>query len=72
MPRCEDYVAFVQSAAAPVIEMLKPLSAQASEAAWADITDQLHAFDTPQGWEGPNELLLCSAVKPAAGARLRP
>jgi ubiquinone/menaquinone biosynthesis C-methylase UbiE len=64
MERCEDYVAFVRSAASPVIEMLKPLSAQAREAAWADITEQLRAFDTPKGWEGPNELLLCSAQKP--------
>jgi SAM-dependent methyltransferase len=71
MARCEDYIAFVRSAASPVIAMLKPLSAQLREAAWADITDQLRAFDTPQGWEGPNELLLCSALKPGSGSPSR-
>lgn len=61
--RCEDYVEFVRDSAAPVIAMLKPLAPGARAAAWADITNQLMPFTTSQGWEGPNELLLCSATK---------
>ena len=61
--RCEDYVGFVRDSAAPVIEMLRPLAPEARAAAWADITDQLTQFTSPQGWEGPNELLLCSATR---------
>ena len=38
--------------------------AAAAEAAWADIKDQLRAFDTPTGWDGPNELLLTAARRP--------
>jgi ubiquinone/menaquinone biosynthesis C-methylase UbiE len=61
---CAEYVAFVQSAGSPVIEVLKPLTAAARAAAWADITQALQRFSTASGWEGPNELLLCSAVNP--------
>lgn len=62
--RCEDYVDFVRSAGSPVIEMLKPLAAAAREAAWADIARQLDRYTGANGWVGPNELLLCSGVKP--------
>ncbi len=64
LARCADYVAFVRSAGAPVIETLKRLDDRARDAAWADIAVQLDCFTTPQGWEGPNELLLCRAVRP--------
>lgn len=62
--RCEDYVAFLRDSAAPAIELLKPLAPDARAAAWADIADQLAQFTTADGWEGPNELLLCSATRP--------
>ena len=65
VPRCEDYVDFIRSAGTPVITLLKPLPAAAREAAWADIAEQLGRFTTPQGWVGPNELLLCTGVKAA-------
>ena len=65
LPRCEDYVDFIRSAGSPVIALLKTLSEAARAAAWADITEQLGQFTTPQGWEGPNELLLCSGAKGA-------
>lgn len=64
--RCEDYVEFVRSSASPVIEVLKSLDPQAREEAWTDITRQLQQFATPRGWQGPNELLLCSAANPRA------
>ncbi len=53
-----DYLDFVRSSASPVVDLLSRLDASAQEAAWADIETQLRAFDHPQGWEGPNELLL--------------
>jgi SAM-dependent methyltransferase len=65
VPRCEDYVDFIRSAGSPVMALLKPLPAAAREAAWADIAGQLDRFTTPQGWVGPNELLLCAGVKAA-------
>ena len=63
VPHCEDYVDFIRSAGSPVIALLKPLPAAAREAAWADIARQLDRFTTPQGWVGPNELLLCAGIK---------
>ena len=58
LPTRLHYLDFVRSAASPVIEILAPLSADTQRAAWDDMAQQLSAFDTADGWEGPNELLL--------------
>ena len=65
-PRCADYLAFVRSAGSPVRELLKPLNAPARERAWAEIAQRLEVFTTPDGWSGPNQLLLFMASKPVA------
>jgi SAM-dependent methyltransferase len=62
LPSTNSYVEFVRSSGSPVIEVLRPLSAAQQADAWHDITRQLDRFATPQGWVGPNELLLCSAT----------
>ncbi|MEO6362504.1 MAG: class I SAM-dependent methyltransferase [Caldimonas sp.] len=61
MPSVDDYLAFVRSSASPILQILAVLDEAAAEAAWNDIRDQLHAFDTPTGWAGPNELLITAA-----------
>lgn len=61
----DDYLVFVRSAGGPIVEILSRLDAAAAEAAWAEMTRRLRVFDTPTGWEGPNELLL------TAGRRAR-
>jgi ubiquinone/menaquinone biosynthesis C-methylase UbiE len=63
LPRVEDYIDFVRMSGSPVIEILRPLTAAQRADAWSDITRQLDRFSTPQGWLGPNELLLCSASR---------
>jgi len=63
-PSVDAYLAFVRSSASPVLQILAGLDTAASEAAWDDIRDQLHAFDTATGWEGPNELLITAARRP--------
>jgi len=60
----DDYIAFVRTSGSPVIEVLRHLPAARQADAWADIRRQLDRFTTAHGWEGPNELLLCSAVNP--------
>ena len=65
-PRCADSLAFVRSAGSPVRELLKPLNAPARERAWAEIAQRLEVFTTPDGWSGPNQLLLFMASKPVA------
>ena len=63
MPSVDDYLAFVRSSASPILQILAGLG-EAAAAAWNDIREQLHAFDTPTGWEGPNELLITAARRP--------
>ncbi|MEO8151988.1 MAG: class I SAM-dependent methyltransferase [Rhizobacter sp.] len=64
MPSVEAYLAFIRSSASPILQILAGLGEDASKAAWDDIKEQLHAFDTPTGWEGPNELLITAARRP--------
>jgi SAM-dependent methyltransferase len=53
-----DYIAFVRDAAGPILQILSALAPTPREAAWADIAAQLDAFQTDQGWSGPNTLLV--------------
>ncbi|MEO7338953.1 MAG: methyltransferase domain-containing protein [Caldimonas sp.] len=64
MPSVDAYLAFVRSSASPVLQILAGLSPVRAQAAWDDIAGELHAFDTPAGWEGPNELLITAARRP--------
>ena len=65
LPSVQHYIEFVRSSASPVMQMLKPLPPAAQAAAWDEMTEQLQAFSTAQGWVGPNELLICSATASA-------
>ena len=58
LPTTRHYLDFVQDAAGPILHILAGLSAKAKASAWADMTGQLDAFQTPTGWIGPNTLLL--------------
>lgn len=64
-PSAAHYVNFLRTSASPLIEILTPLSKDEQQASWFDMTEQLHVFDVPGGWLGPNELLKCLAVSPA-------
>lgn len=63
LPSVNDYLDFVRASASPIVHILGRLDAPAREAAWADITDKLSVFTTPNGWEGPNELLLTAGQR---------
>jgi SAM-dependent methyltransferase len=54
----DDYLDFVRSSASPIQQMLAALDARRQDEAWAEMAERLHAFDTADGWAGPNELLL--------------
>ena len=58
LPSAKDYLDFIRTSASPILQMLGRLDDAARDAAWAEIEDKLSAFNTPSGWEGPNELLL--------------
>jgi SAM-dependent methyltransferase len=54
----DDYLGFIRASASPILQIVNRLEPAARDAAWAEIAERLHAFDTADGWEGPNELLL--------------
>ena len=54
----KDYLDFIRSSASPIMQILGRLDASANAAAWAEIESKLSVFNTANGWEGPNELLL--------------
>lgn len=61
LPTARHYLDFVRSSASPIQQILGRLSPQAADAAWADMEERLNVFTTPEGWVGPNELLLTAA-----------
>lgn len=58
LPSAAHYLDFIRSAATPVQAILSGLAPEAAQAAWRDMESRLARFDTAEGWEGPNELLL--------------
>jgi hypothetical protein len=58
LPSVDDYIVFLRSAAAPVMALLSGMKPDAREAAWQDVRNQLNEFSGPEGWVGPNTLLL--------------
>jgi len=55
------YLEFVRASASPIRQILSRLPHTEQIAAWDEMEHALQGFDTPQGWVGPNELLLTSA-----------
>lgn len=64
LPSAGAYIDFVRTSGSPLMQLLAPLSADAQAAAWDDMRQQLARFDAPDGWHGPNELLLAKARAP--------
>ncbi|NDP64689.1 methyltransferase domain-containing protein [Polaromonas sp.] len=64
LPSARDYLHFVRTSASPIVQILGHLNPEAREAAWADMEEQLEVFQLPEGWEGPNELLLAHGMRP--------
>lgn len=63
LPSVKDYLDFVRTSAGPILQILARLANDKREAAWAEIEERLSAFCTPNGWEGPNELLLTAGQR---------
>jgi len=58
LPSARDYLDFVRTSAGPIQQILGRLDVAAQQSAWDEIETRLRAFDTCEGWQGPNELLL--------------
>lgn len=63
VPTTADYLTFIKDSAGPILQILARLDDKARAAAWADIAAQLDAFQTEDGWIGPNTLLLTAGKK---------
>jgi SAM-dependent methyltransferase len=61
LPSVLDYLEFIRASASPIQQILGKLDATDAEAAWAEIANRLSVFETVNGWEGPNELLVTAA-----------
>jgi ubiquinone/menaquinone biosynthesis C-methylase UbiE len=60
----DHYLAFVRSSASPILQILGRLDKASTEAAWSEMRGRLTTFTTPEGWVGPNELLLTAGRRP--------
>lgn len=58
LPSVGPYLAFVRDSATPIRAILGRLDPATAEAAWTEMEQRLGEFTTPDGWVGPNELLL--------------
>lgn len=61
LPSARDYLEFIRTSASPLQQILGKLGAEAADAAWKDMEEQLKVFESAEGWTGPNELLLTAA-----------
>lgn len=61
LPSARVYLDFVRASASPIQQILGALDERKREAAWQAMEEHLARFQTPQGWVGPNELLLTAA-----------
>ncbi len=62
-PTTADYLTFNRESAGPILQILAPLDAAARAAAWDDMQAQLDAYQSAEGWVGPNTLLLTAGQK---------
>jgi SAM-dependent methyltransferase len=58
LPSAGAYLDFIRSSASPIQQMLASLDPGRQAEAWAAMEARLGKFSTPEGWQGPNELLL--------------
>jgi ubiquinone/menaquinone biosynthesis C-methylase UbiE len=59
----EECVRWRREASGTLQEMLSGLDEGAREAIWREIEEAMRQFETPQGFQSPCELLVCSATK---------
>jgi hypothetical protein len=58
-----ECVRWRREASGTMQQMLSGLDEEAKEKIWREVEDVMRQFETPQGFESPCELLICSATK---------
>ena len=63
MKTAAEYVRFAKESFGALHQMLAGLDAAGREAAWHEIAQELRAFETPTGFEGPCEMIIAVGTK---------
>ena len=63
LPSAADCVRFEQESFGALHQMLSKLDENGKAEAWQEITEQLAQFDSPQGFEGPCEMLVVTGTR---------
>lgn len=58
LPSAASYLEFIRNSASPIMQILGGLNDTDRASAWAEMEERLEAFQTENGWQGPNELVL--------------
>lgn len=58
LPSAAAYLNFIRTSASQIQQILGGLDAETQATAWTTMETRLQRFNTVDGWEGPNELLL--------------
>jgi hypothetical protein len=58
LPSVEHYLHFIRTSASPILQIIAGMDDGMKGTVWAEIEERLGAFSAPDGWVGPNELLL--------------
>lgn len=69
MPTVAECVRFEQESFGALHQMLSALSASEQAAVWTEISEQLAAFETADGFVGPCELVVVAGSAPSGGNR---
>jgi len=58
LPSANAYLEFIRNSASPIIHILNKVNEPDRASAWAEMEEKLGIFQTANGWQGPNELIL--------------
>jgi hypothetical protein len=64
LPSAVDWVLLERESFGALHQMMAGLDAQTRENTWVRITEELSAFDEPNGFVGPCEMLVAGAMNP--------
>jgi protein-L-isoaspartate O-methyltransferase len=64
LPSTADFVRFAQESFGALHQMMAGLDQAGRDATWAEIADRLKAFEGPDGWVGPCEMIVVAGTAP--------
>ena len=65
LPSTAEFLRFARESFGALHQMLAPLSESEREEAWSEIRGELSRYETPDGFEGPCELIVAAGTAPS-------